>query len=320
MAHKSADVDVVLVSYNTADLTRKALTALAGSTGGPTLNVIVVDNASQDGSAAMLSAEFPGLTLIANQGNVGFGRANNQALPHCVGRYMLLLNTDAFVQPDSLAKTVAYMDAHPDCGILGVKLVGQDGALQPSCRYFPTNWSLFLNETGLRRVFPRVRYIDDMTWDHASARDCDWVPGCYYLIRREAVDRVGLFDPRYFLYYEEVDHCLAVKRAGYRVTFVPDTEVVHLGGESAKSEGPISEKGRQLEGLRLESELLYFRKNHGFGGMLLRFLLIVLANLAQIAKRLLGRGRAGDGRVLLRHIGLAWSTLWRTRWATRPTR
>ena len=117
--------------------------------------------------------------MIANSVNVGFGRANNQALPHVRGRYVLLLNTDAFVSADTLPKTVSFMDAHPRCGVLGVKLVGEDGSLQPSCRYFPTPWNVFLASTGLQRFFPRTRLVDDMSWDHASVRECDWVPGCY---------------------------------------------------------------------------------------------------------------------------------------------
>jgi N-acetylglucosaminyl-diphospho-decaprenol L-rhamnosyltransferase len=106
-----------------------------------------------------------------------------------------------------------FMEVNPCCGVLGVKLVGRDGALQPSCRYFPTPWNVFLAKTGLQRLFPGTRLVDDMTWDHASVRECDWVPGCYYLIRREVIERVGLFDPRYFLYYEEVDHCRRVSCA-----------------------------------------------------------------------------------------------------------
>ena len=132
------------------------------------------------------------------------------------------------------------MDSHPRCGVLGVKLVGPDGSLQPSCRYFPTPWNVFLATTGLNRFFPGTRLVDDMSWDHASVRECDWVPGCYYLVRREVIERVGLFDPRYFLYCEEVDHCRAVRQAGWSVIYYPFTQVVHIGGESAESEGPLT--------------------------------------------------------------------------------
>ena len=150
--------------------------------------MIVVDNASSDGSVEVLKSQYPNVELIANQTNVGFARANNQALPRLRGRYVLLLNTDAFVSPDTLSKTVSFMDANSKCGVLGVKLVGRDGSLQPSCRYFPTPWNLFLASTGVARFFPRARLVDDMSWDHKSVRECDWVPGCYYLVRREVID------------------------------------------------------------------------------------------------------------------------------------
>ena len=201
------DVSVIVVNYNTAHLLHRMWDALQRSRGDLRLQIIVVDNASRDDSVAMLRRDFGEAQLIVNETNVGFGRANNQGLALATGRYVLLLNTDAFVAPDTLRKTVAYMDAHAECGVLGVRLVGSDGELQPSCRYFPTPWNTFLARTGLARFFPPVRMVDDMSWDHASVRECDWVVGCYYLVRREVIDQVGLFDPRYFLYCEEVDHC-----------------------------------------------------------------------------------------------------------------
>ena len=217
------DVTVVLVNYNTAHLLDRLFAALEASRATLKIQTIVVDNASRDGSAEILRTRFPNVELIENSTNVGFGRANNQALPLARGRHVLLLNTDAFVSPDTLVKTVRYMDEHGACGVLGVKLVGQDGSLQPSCRYFPTAWNIFLSSTGLNRLFPRARLVDDMSWDHASERECDWVPGCYYLVRRDVIEQVGLFDPRYFLYYEEIDHCRAVQRAGWRIVYYPFT-------------------------------------------------------------------------------------------------
>src|SRR4051812_5167964 len=179
--------------------------------------------------------------------------------------------------PDALPRTVEFMDTNPRCGVLGVKLVGRDGALQPSCRYFPTPWNIFLAGTGIKRFFPRTRLVDDMSWDHGSIRECDWVPGCYYLVRREVIEQVGLFDPRYFLYYEEVDHCRAVRHAGWSVLYYPFTQVVHLGGESAKSEGPLTD-GRQISAQQIESELLYFRKHYGRAGLLSALMLTLLGD------------------------------------------
>ncbi|WP_268747035.1 glycosyltransferase family 2 protein [Methylotenera sp. N17] len=281
------DVSIIFVSYNTAEMTKKAIDLVKQSKHQLNLEIFVVDNASRDGSAEMVAQIFPDVTLITNAINVGFGRANNQVLPQYRGRYVLLLNTDAFVEADTIQKTVAFMDSHPTTGILGVKLLGRDGVLQPSCRYFPTPFNIFLNRTGLFKLFPSTQLVDDMAWDHQSVRDCDWVPGCYYLIRKEAIDQVGLFDQRYFLYYEEVDHCYATKQAGWQVTYYPDAPVVHIGGESAKIDHSISSVSRQVSALQIESELLYFRKNLGLLSVCLHVLLTIIAEAILAVKQLL---------------------------------
>jgi N-acetylglucosaminyl-diphospho-decaprenol L-rhamnosyltransferase len=315
-----SDISVILVSYNTIEITKIALNHLFASLHNYEMEVFIIDNDSKDHSADVLRHEYPNITLIENKKNVGFGRANNQALQYINSRYVLLLNTDAFVEPDTIAKTVQYMDAHPQCGILGVKFLGRDGELQPSCRYFPTPWNIFLNRTGLKRIFKRAKMVDDMSWDHASVRDCDWVPGCYFLVRKEVIDQIGLFDPRYFLYYEEIDFCFAAKRAGWLVTYFPYTSVVHLGGESAKSEGEITSSGKQIEALQIESELLYFRKNHGLIIAMVNVFLLTLADsirmLKDILKLRLSRGRF----VHLTHTLLVWKSFFRTRMGTQSTR
>ncbi len=316
----ACDLTIIVVNYNTAHLLGEMFGAVEAAIGQLSVQKIVVDNASRDGSAALIRERYPDVELIVNAENVGFGRANNQALALARGRYLLLLNTDAFVDAGGIERTVRYLDAHPACTVLGVRLVGRDGVLQPSCRYFPTPWNEFLVRTGFDRVFPGARLVDDMAWDHASARECDWVPGCYCLLRREVVERIGLFDPRYFLYYEEVDHCRAEKAAGGRVMYFPDTTVVHIGGESAKSDSELSASGRQIPALQIESALLYYRKHHGLGGLWLAMLLTALGDAVLALKALLkGRGwRAVEA--CLAHTAATGSLLRRTGWATRPTR
>jgi N-acetylglucosaminyl-diphospho-decaprenol L-rhamnosyltransferase len=286
------DVSVLVVNYNTAHLLAPMFDALNASTGNLHVESILVDNASRDGSVAHIQKHYGDLPLIINSTNVGFGRANNQCLPLVHGRYVLLLNTDAFLAPDTLQTTVGYMDQHPEVGITGVRLVGRDGDLQPCCRRFPTPLNVFLNRTGLSKLAPWVPMVDNMDWDHQSIRECDWVPGCYYLIRREVVDAIGLFDPRYFLYCEEVDHCKRTKQAGWKVTYHPETTVVHIGGESAKSDSALT-GGRQISVLQTESELLYFRKHHGKAGVWGHLLLSLVGDSILSTKNLLkGRGMA----------------------------
>ena len=316
------DVSVLVVNYNTERLLAPMWDALMLARRALELQVIVVDNASRDGSVALLREDprFEQAQLITNNLNVGFGRANNQCVPAAHGRYLLLLNTDAFVAPDTLETTVAYLDAHPQFGVLGVQLIGSDGKAQPSCRYFPTPWNVFLARSGLRKFFPGVQMVDDPDWDHASTRECDWVTGCYFLIRREVVDKVGLFDPRYFLYCEEVDLCRRVKQAGWGVVFFNGTKVVHLGGESAKSEGPVTASGQQISALQIESELLYFRKHHGVAGLVTFVLLAWLSDFIDASKGLLkGRGLPAL-KAISQHAQAIGATLLKTRLGTAPTR
>jgi N-acetylglucosaminyl-diphospho-decaprenol L-rhamnosyltransferase len=313
-------VTVIVVSYNTAHLLDRMFSALDAAREKLNLQVIVVDNASRDGSVDILRKRYPSTELIVNQTNVGFGRANNQALPRVRGRYVLLLNTDAFVSPDTLQKTVSFMDGHPRCGVLGVKLVGEGGSVQPSCRYFPTPWNVFLASTGLKRFFPGTRLVDDMSWDHASVRDCDWVPGSYYLVRREVIERVGLFDPRYFLYYEEVDHCRAVRQAGWSVTYYPFTHVVHIGGESAETDAPLTHAGRQISTLQTESELLYFRKHYGVTGVMAAALLAMVGDGMMACKSLLRRLDTAKAATAVRHAWIVLKLLVDTGLASRATR
>lgn len=312
------DISIILVSYNTVEMTKTALSHLLASLKNIEHEIIIIDNASKDHSADVLRNDFPQITLIENKTNIGFGRANNQALPYINSRYVLLVNTDAFVKPDTISQTIQFMDDHPQCGILGVKLLGRDGVLQPSCRYFPSPWSLFLSRTGLNRFFKRVIMVDDMSWDHASVRECDWVPGCYYLVRKEVIDQVGLFDPRYFLYSEEMDHCFAAKKAGWQVTYYPYTTVVHIGGESAKSDGEITSSGRQISSLQIESELLYFRKNHGLSGAILNVFLNTLADSIQIVKDIVKLRRSQWLYLRLMHSIIVWKCFFRTRMGKQP--
>jgi N-acetylglucosaminyl-diphospho-decaprenol L-rhamnosyltransferase len=314
------DLTALIVNYNTAHLLEKCVGDLRASALGLNLQICVLDNASRDDSVAVLNSKFSDCVIKINDSNVGFGRANNQLLEGAVGKYILLLNTDAFVAVDSLTKTIAYMDGNPECGVLGVRLVGREGDLQPSCRYFPTPWNVFLSRTGLARFFPSTRSIDDMSWAHDAVRECDWVPGCYYLIRREVIEQVGLFDPRFFLYYEEVDHCHAVKSAGWKVVFYPHTTVVHVGGESAKSDSKLTDAGRQISELQIESELLYFRKHHGLLGVWISVVLTALADILLSTKWLL-RERTAQGLVIFwKDFALRCTFLLRTDWATKPTR
>ncbi|HEX3139014.1 MAG TPA: glycosyltransferase family 2 protein, partial [Rhizobacter sp.] len=236
-AVQAADLCVVLVNYNTAHLLDRCISKLREASRGLSVRVVIVDNASRDGSADLIRQKFPDCILIANATNVGFGRANNQALEFCDAPYVLLLNTDAFVYPDTLSKCLKHMQAHPRCGVLGVRLLDETEQGSYTGRSFPHPWKTFLVQTGLTRHPPHLLLPAGARPSNGDSWECDWVVGCYYLVRQEVIQRVGLFDPRYFLYFEEVDHCLAVKRAGWTVECLATAHVIHEGGGSAETEG-----------------------------------------------------------------------------------
>jgi N-acetylglucosaminyl-diphospho-decaprenol L-rhamnosyltransferase len=314
------DVSILIVNYNSPELLPRLFASLFLSIKSISHEIIFVDNASSIDCRDVVLRLAPTAKFIQNQKNVGFGRANNQALNVAQGKFILLLNTDAFVSEDTISTTLSYMTERADCGVLGVRLIGSDGVLQPSCRYFPTPVNIFLLRTGLARWFPWSKPVDNMGWDHSSTRECDWVPGCYYLVRREVIAQVGLFDPRYFLYCEEVDHCRAAKSQGWKVIYFGQTSVVHLGGESAKSLGEISQSGRQISALQLESELLYFRKHYFLVGVIAHLFLVTLANVWFAAANVLKRGKLSAVVLATRNVSNIWKLFFATRFANVPTR
>jgi GT2 family glycosyltransferase len=264
----SPDVSVIIVSFNTRDLLRECLQTLFSRLGGVSVQTIVVDNASEDGSADMVAQEFPEIDLIRSDANLGFGPANNRGFARATGRYIVLLNSDAFVAPDTLRRSVERMDAEADVGLAGGRLIGRDGEWQPSARMFPSVLNEFLTISGLSARWPNSRFFGrvDRTWANPSdPADVDWVPGAYSIIRKSLLDDIGLFDERFFLYFEEVDLCRRIKAAGYRVVYWPELEVVHIGGESSRTIKRLtfSGFGSQLTLWRMRSQALYYRKQHG---------------------------------------------------------
>lgn len=268
------DVSVVVVSFNTRDMLRDCLDTLKGRTDDVSYEILVVDNASKDGSADMIAESFPEAVLIRSDENLGFAGANNRAFEVARGRYIVLLNSDAFVGEGALALSVRRMDEQPQVGLASGRLVGRDGSWQPSARMFPSVTNELLTLSGLGDKYPRSRFFGrmDRTWaDPMEPAEVDWVPGAYSIIRREALESIGYFDQRFFLYYEEVDLCLRIKEAGYQLWYWPDIVVVHIGGESARTvedAGGMTKAGAQLTLWRMRSALLYHRKHHGYTGAL----------------------------------------------------
>jgi GT2 family glycosyltransferase len=254
-----AELSVIIVSWNTRELLAECLESVwAEIAARPAsgFEVVVVDNASHDGSAEMVRSRFGWARLIANQENVGFARANNQALPTTSGRYVLLLNPDTRLEPGALRTLVDFLDEHPSAGAAGARLINADGSLCVSCQPAPTlareAWRLF----HLDRLYPLAAYTM-AGWSPDTPRQVDVVQGACMLLRRAAIERVGPLDEDYFIYSEEVDLCHRLRRAGWQIWWVPEATVMHYGGRSTRQVAAAMF-------LRLyQGKVLYFRKNHG---------------------------------------------------------
>lgn len=305
---------VVIVSFNTRDLLRDCLTALARETDGLDIEILLVDNVSRDGSAEMVALEFPLVKLIRSGVNLGFAAANNRAFSQAIGRYVVLLNSDAFLREGALHRAIRHMEHEPEVGIGGAKLVGRDGSWQPSARLFPSLLNDFLSLSGLAARYPTSRFFGrfDRTWaDPAGACDVDWVPGAFSIIRREALEKIGYFDESFFLYYEEVDLCRRFKNHGYKIRYWPDVAVVHFGGESSKTVASLkfSRSGSQLALWRMRSAFLYYRKHHGLKAWLAKEIELVW-HRTRVWKNRAGEAENGvkrdDSRALLGLLKQAW--------------
>jgi N-acetylglucosaminyl-diphospho-decaprenol L-rhamnosyltransferase len=224
------NLSIVIVSVDHAHFLRPCLAALRRGLTGIEAEVFVVDNQCEDDSAAVTRELLPEATLVLAPARTGFSRANNLALRQATGRYLLLLNPDTEVRPGALATLVAYLDAHPAVGAAGPQLLNPDGSLQHSCRAFPSLRSVFFRwlPFGPQALKDRAlrRYLA-LDCDHASAQPVDWVMGACLCVRRSAAEEVGWLDEGFQLYYEDIDWCYRMWRAGWEVHYVPEAQVVH---------------------------------------------------------------------------------------------
>jgi hypothetical protein len=226
------EVSVVVVSYNTREILRRCLARLQEEMAGIAGEVIVIDNASADGSPNMVATQFPQATLVRSIVNLGFAAANNRGFRIARGRFVVLLNPDAFLGPGALARAVAHMQRHPRAAMAGGRLMDPEGRLQPSGRLFPSLLNEVLVTTGLAARYPRSRLFGrfDRSWaDPQAPARVDWVPGAFTIIRRDVLQELGGFDERFFLYYEEVDLCRRVAAAGHEIWYWPEIAVTHIG-------------------------------------------------------------------------------------------
>jgi len=304
------DLSIIIVNWNTREMLRECLASIQPDEGLPT-EVIVIDNASSDGSAEMVAAEFPSMRLIRNTDNRGFGVATNQGLRVARGRHLLLLNSDTLVHGDVLMRSVQYMDAHPQVGMMGCKVLNEDGSTQLTCSRFPGFANLLLQTMGLNRLgsprwLGRYQMLD---WARDDEREVEVISGCYLLARRETVAQIGLLDEAFFLYGEETDWCRRCAEAGWKLVFAPIGCITHLGSGSSRK---LSYR-RDL--LLSEGTVRLHGKHGGLAAAVAMWLLLFAFNCSRslywslrslVDRRLEDTERARHFRQVVRHFARAW--------------
>ena len=222
-------LSICVLNWNTRGLLRDCLESLFADPDSAGWEIIVVDNASTDGSAAMVSEQFPVARLIANERNLGFAGGNNVGLAGARGRHLLILNSDTRVESGTLGQLVDHLDRNPRDGAVGPRLVNADGSLQLSCGRPPGLGAEIVHKLLLHRAFPFFRFG---RWDHKSARSVGWVTGACLMVRRAAVDQVGFLDDSIYMCFEDLEWCMRLRQAGWGVVYLPVGRVVHLEGQS----------------------------------------------------------------------------------------
>ncbi|RME97163.1 MAG: glycosyltransferase family 2 protein [Chloroflexi bacterium] len=293
-------VAAIIVNWNTRDLLAECIESLRRHTADLNLHIIVVDNASTDGSVEMLRRNYPDVQVIVNTKNVGFARANNQAMQQSAADYFLLWNSDAFATPGAVQSLLQLAQSQPRAGLIGAQLRNPDGTFQASYTPFPGLWQEFLILSGLGRLLFGNAYPSRGPETEKGPQVVDYVEGACMLVRREAFEQTGGMDEGYFMYAEEVDWCFALKRAGWQVWYQPQAQVTHLGG--ASSTGRRTHREADL----YRSRVRFFSKHYGPRKArqlkTLIFVLTAVKNLVHGLLRFFSRGRVGRPVVSLKHL------------------
>ncbi|MCF8241117.1 MAG: glycosyltransferase [Melioribacteraceae bacterium] len=232
------DLSIIIVNYNVKEFLQNLFASIEKAAQNLSHEIIVVDNASDDGSRELLDEKYPDVKLIANKKNVGFGVANNQGLEIAKGKYILLINPDTIVKEDTFTSLIKFFENNPDAGMAGCKVLNPDGTLQLACRRsFPGPWVSFTKVAGLSKIFPKSKLFAqyNLTYlDENQSYEVDAISGAFMMMRKETYEKVGGFDPQFFMYGEDLDLCYRIKSAGFKVYYVHETEIIHYKGESTK--------------------------------------------------------------------------------------
>ncbi len=289
------DISVIIVNWNVRELLRRCLASVIESCkkdAGFQTEIIVIDNASSDDSVGTVEQEFPQVRLVRNACNLGFTSANNQGIRLSSGRYLLLLNPDTEVRDSAISVQGQYLDSNPAVAVVGPQLMNADGSVQSSRRRFPTVITAFIESTVLQRYLgglPVIRryYFEDKPDNFVQ--EVDWLVGACLMVRREAIEQVGSLDEDFFMYFEELDLCYRLKKARWKIVYLPEAQVVHYYGQSSEKDLPH----RHI--YFNDSKCKFFRKHYGPAtAIMLRWFLLgtyIFQIVEEGLKWLLGRKR-----------------------------
>lgn len=232
------DLSVIIVNYNVKEFIQNLIQSIYKAASSITYEIIIVDNASTDGSVEFLREKFPEIKIIANKSNLGFSKANNQGLKIAKGEYLILLNPDTLVREDTFTTMIDFFRNNPQAGLTGCKILNPDGTLQLACRRsFPGPWTSFCKVTGLSSLFPNSRLFAryNLTYlDENQTYEVDAISGSFMMFRREVYEKIGGLDEQFFMYGEDLDFCYRVQKSGYKIYYVHTTQIIHYKGESTK--------------------------------------------------------------------------------------
>jgi GT2 family glycosyltransferase len=263
------NISIIIVSWNVKDLLYKCLKSIAANRGDLNLEIIVIDNASTDVTQQMLDkfkCQLPNvncqMSIVKNKLNKGFARANNQGIKIATGKYILVLNPDTEILPNTLQEMYKFFEQHSDCGIASCKHLNPDRTLQPSIRHFPTFWSQFLILHKIHHLLPNLRtfrYYFARDFDYDKTQTCDQAQGSFFMISRKLIERIGLFDNKFFIWFEEVDYCKRAQNAGFKIYYNSKASLIHHGAQSFKQVMTLKKQK-----IFNKSLLYYIKKHHGF--------------------------------------------------------
>ncbi|MCX8031546.1 MAG: glycosyltransferase family 2 protein [Thermodesulfovibrionales bacterium] len=301
------DLSVIIINWNTRDLLINCVKSIYKTTKGISYEIIVVDNGSSDGSVKALKEQFPEVMVIENNSNLGFAKACNQAIRKINSRYAVFLNTDAFFFENTLRKALEFMDENLDVAICGAQLLNEDGSKQNSISSKPSLLTELINKSILKKLYPRLYFSKEINIENPI--EVDSVIGAFMIVRKEAIDDVGLLDENFFFFFEETDWCLMMQKKGWKVFHHPQLRVYHLQGQTAKK---VHIPAR-IEYWR--SRYIFFKKHYGERhyiclkvGLVVKLLLNLILNLA-LSVITLFRYERVNHKVILYYKILQWHLL-----------